>query len=64
MLDAPNTLLRLPEVLRRTGLSRASLYRLIAARQFPPQVKISARSSAWSERAVQTWIAALLNPAV
>ena len=64
MREAPETLLRLPEVLRRTGLSRASLYRQIAANHFPSQVKISARASAWSEQAVQGWITSILNVAV
>ena len=32
--------LRLPEVLKRTGLSTSSLYRAIAADQFPPGVPI------------------------
>jgi prophage regulatory protein len=40
-------LLRLPEVLARTGYSRSSLYRRISAGLFPHPVKPSERISAW-----------------
>lgn len=56
MPDHPPRLLRLPEVMRRTGLSRATIYRMIAAGEFPPSVQLSARSVAWSEAAVNDWI--------
>lgn len=55
------TLIRLPEVRKRTGLSRATIYRLIAAGQFPRQVKLSLRASGWADSAVSAWIAARLN---
>lgn len=53
----PATLLRRPEVQRRTGLSVSSLYRQIHAGEFPPPVKIGIRSVAWPESAVMEWIA-------
>ena len=40
------TLLRLPEVERRTGLRRAHLYKLARAGTFPKPLKIGARASA------------------
>jgi prophage regulatory protein len=49
--------LRLPEVSRRTGLSRSTLYRLAAAGAFPAPVKITARSSGWPESTVAAWMA-------
>jgi prophage regulatory protein len=54
---APLTLLRLPEVIRRTGKCRSDIYREIAAGTFPKQVKLSERSSAWVEQEVQNWVA-------
>jgi prophage regulatory protein len=58
-----DTLIRLPEVVRRTGLSRATLYRLAAKGAFPRQVKLSVSASAWSSRAVDVWIAERLSSA-
>ena len=49
-------LLRLPQVLERTGLSRSSLYEKIAAREFPAPVKIGARAVAWVSSEVAAWI--------
>ncbi len=48
---------RLPSVLARVGRSRASLYRDIAAGQFPSPVKLGARAVGWDVRAVDRWIA-------
>lgn len=51
-------LLRLPEVLKRVPLQKASLYRAVKDGRFPPPCKIlGARGSAWSETEVSEWIA-------
>ncbi|AUT90730.1 helix-turn-helix transcriptional regulator [Proteus mirabilis] len=50
-------LIRLPEVMRRTGYGKAWIYRLIEAGQFPKSVKIGARSIAFVESEVDEWIA-------
>lgn len=55
--DDPEIMLRLPDVTQWVGLSRATLYRLIAAGEFPAPVKLSARTSAWPRRAVAAWLA-------
>lgn len=49
---------RLPQVKARTGLCRSSLYRAIAAGDFPAPIKLSERASAWDARAVDRWILA------
>jgi prophage regulatory protein len=41
------SILRLPEVLARVGLSRSSIYQAIQRKEFPPQVKIGARAVGW-----------------
>jgi prophage regulatory protein len=56
-MDTEVRLLRLPEVVRRTGLSRSELYRRIRAGTFCPIVKLGARASAFDERGVNEWIA-------
>lgn len=50
-------LIRLPEVIRRTGFSKPYLYKLISDDKFPKQVKIGARSIAFVESEVDEWIA-------
>ena len=54
--DRDDRLLRLPEVLHRTGLSRATLYRRIAAGEFPEGLSLGGNVTAWLERAVDYWI--------
>lgn len=51
-----NTLLRLPEVLKKTGLSRSSLYLAINNGTFPKGIKISERGVAFIESEVDEWV--------
>jgi prophage regulatory protein len=52
-------LLRLPEVLQRTGLSRSGLYAALAAGTFVRPVKLgpNARAIAWPSEEIDAWIA-------
>ena len=45
------------EVCRRTSLSRASLYRLMAEDAFPKPVALHGARKAWIESEVDAWIA-------
>ncbi|MEJ0087938.1 MAG: AlpA family phage regulatory protein [Pseudomonadota bacterium] len=49
-------LLREPEVLALTKLSRSQRYRLIAEGLFPAPVKIGKRASAWKASAIRVWL--------
>ncbi|MCM2140979.1 AlpA family transcriptional regulator [Klebsiella pneumoniae] len=49
-------LIRLPEVIRKTGFGRTWIYELIKAGRFPKQVKISERSIAFIESEIDAWI--------
>lgn len=51
-------LLRIREVLRLCGLSRATLYREIKLHTFPAPVKLSARSVGWLQEDVAQWLEA------
>ncbi|END9534913.1 AlpA family transcriptional regulator [Escherichia coli] len=51
-----NNLLRLSDVIRRTGYGRAWIYRLISLGRFPKPVKIGSRSVAFIESEVDEWI--------
>ena len=50
-------LLKRREVERATLLSRASIYRRIAANDFPRPVKLGSRAVAWREDEIAEWIA-------
>jgi prophage regulatory protein len=52
-------LLRLPAVIDRVGLCKATIYKLISTEEFPKQVKLtsSGRSVAWRESEVNRWVA-------
>ena len=49
-------LLRLPEVLQLTGLSRSTLYRKVKEGDFPCPVKLGKRAVGWRESEVIAWI--------
>ncbi len=51
--------LRLPAVQRVTGLSRSTIYRLIAERRFPRPVQLGARAVAWRRSDIVSWSDAL-----
>lgn len=52
-----DSLVRLPEVRRRTGLSTATIYRKESLGQFPSKVRLSANVVAWYESDVGAWVA-------
>ncbi|MBK7889619.1 MAG: AlpA family phage regulatory protein [Bdellovibrionales bacterium] len=51
-----NRILRIEEVMKASGLSRSSLYRLEGLGQFPKRVRISPNSIGWFEHEVQFWM--------
>ncbi len=55
--NAPRVL-RLREVMARTGLRRDSVYRLARHGDFPRPLKLTKAASGWLESEVGAWIAA------
>ncbi|HEI6739254.1 TPA: AlpA family transcriptional regulator [Yersinia enterocolitica] len=51
-----NSFIRLSYVQRRTGYSKAWIYRLIKQERFPKPVKIGSRSIAFVESEIDEWI--------
>ena len=49
-------IIRLPEVIKMTGLSRSSIYAYKKDGTFPKTVKIGQRSVGWVEAQVTEWI--------
>ena len=54
--DVPARILRLPQVQARTGLSRSTICRRLAAGSFPKPVQLGARATGWIEEVVDAWI--------
>ena len=51
-----NTILRLPFVKARTGLSRSTIYLRIAEGSFPKPVSLGARAVGWVESDIEQWL--------
>ena len=51
-----NTLMRLPEVMNYVHLSRATIYKLVKANQFPQPRKLTTRAIAWRKEDLDKWI--------
>lgn len=51
-------LIKLPDVIKLTGLSSSSIYRLASNGEFPKPIKLTAggRSSAWVVDEVNKWV--------
>lgn len=50
------TILRLPAVITRTGLSRSTIYLRIADGTFPTSVSLGGRAVGWVDEEIQQWI--------
>ena len=51
-----HTILRLPGVKARTGLSRSTIYLRVAQGTFPRPVSLGGRAVGWLEAEVQSWL--------
>ena len=56
-----SALLRLPEVLARTGLSRSTIYVRLEQGRFPRPVSLGARAVGWIEAGVDEWMRAWIT---
>ena len=53
-----DTVLRLPEVMRRVSLSKSSIYAMQAAGTFPKSFPIGARARGWLQSEIADFVAA------
>ncbi len=51
-----HTILRLPQVKIRVGLSRSSIYLAVSQGTFPKSVSLGARAVGWLESEVDAWL--------
>ena len=49
-------ILRRPEVEAYTGLSRSTLYSMIAEKAFPHPIRLGKRAVGWPEAAILDWL--------
>ena len=49
-------IIKLPEVMQRSCLSKATIYRLIKAGNFPQPVQLGCRSVAWRVEEITAWL--------
>lgn len=61
MSNSAVRLIRIDEVLHICGLSRSALYASIQKGDFPSQVKLSSKSSAWGYSEVLAWVNEKIN---
>ena len=52
-----HTILRLPAVKTRTGLSRSTIYLRVSQGTFPRPVRLGGRAVGWVEEEIQSWLA-------
>lgn len=55
--DRAETILRRPAVEARTGLSRSTIYAMMARGEFPQPVRLGLRAVGWKESDVAAWLA-------
>ncbi len=48
--------LRMPDVKRRIGLSKTTIYDMVAAGNFPKQIKLSSNCVGWFEADLRAWM--------
>ena len=54
-------LLRLPEVISRTGYKRSNIYQLMNLGDFPKSVQLGPRAVAWLSSEIDQWIDDRIN---
>ncbi len=51
-----HSILRLPAVIKRTGLSRSSIYLRISQGDFPLSISLGGRAVGWLEEDIDNWL--------
>ena len=53
---SPESFVRLPDVIRHTGMSRSTIYRQVADGAFPAPYSLGPRTSGWRWRELLEWL--------
>ena len=57
------TILRLPQVIKRTGLGRSTIYQLVKDGKFSPPIALSVRAVGWLESDVNAFLQSRVDAA-
>ena len=49
-------IMRLKEVIEKTGLAKTTIYNLISQGEFPKQIELGARSVGWIDTEIDEWL--------
>ena len=49
-------ILKMPDVIKVTGLARSTIYKLISEDRFPKQIKLTSFSSGWLLSEIEEWV--------
>ena len=55
--NAPDRMLRRPEVIAMTGLSTSTIYQRMTKGTFPKAVRLGVRAVGWPEAEIRAWLA-------
>jgi len=56
--SAGGRFMRIDDVIASTGLSRSTIYRMVANKEFPPQHPLTKRCIGWWQSDVDSWLRA------
>jgi prophage regulatory protein len=59
--QSPLRILRLPEVVERVGLKRASIYQHMGQGSFPKSISLGPRAIGWIESEIEAWLTAKIK---
>jgi len=62
MIKKPGNLIRVPQVLKRVGFGKSTLWAWVASGRFPAPIKLGPRMSVWREEEVDAFIAKTGQP--
>jgi prophage regulatory protein len=48
--------LRLPEIVHKTGVSRSTIYKLMAKGEFPRARRLTSRTVGWGDAEIEAWM--------
>lgn len=60
-MDDRINIIKLSEVIARTGLSRSTIYRRVKQTDFPKPIPLGGNSIGWIEMEVQQWLLARME---
>ena len=55
-MERNTQILRMPEVMKKLGASRSTIYRLMADENFPRSIKVTRRNIGWRLNDIENWL--------